>query len=83
MYTDRDSIEQKVSDFNRKHYKKVLETSPYNDTIYEKLLEDTTRDKILSGELEKEEVDNEYLYDLLCMLKGDIDKEKPHLQILN
>lgn len=78
MYTDRNDIERAVSNFNRNHYKKVLETNPYQDHIHERLLDDTTRDAVLDGKLEQYEVDDNDLYKFLSMLKTEGGSQKPH-----
>ena len=69
MYTDWTDIEHEVSKFNRKHYKKVLETALYQDDIHDQLLDDKIRDKVLGGKLGREDVDDEDLLEFLSMLK--------------
>ena len=43
----------------------------HNDTIYNKLVEDETRDKILSGRLRREDCDHQKVFKFLHLLKQE------------
>ena len=47
-----------------------MNTKVYRDRIYKKLLDNEVRDRILKGELRKEEYDESDIYDFLTLLHG-------------
>jgi len=51
---DHKTIETEIIWFNEAYYKKVFETKVFTDKIHNKLQEDNTRDKILSGKISKD-----------------------------
>ena len=58
-YVERERIEQKLIEHNKTHFTKAHDTIAYKDKIYDKLRDDRVRDKILSGNLNREECDDE------------------------
>jgi len=55
--------------FNRDHYQKAHNTKVYQDKIYKQLNKDIMRDKILNGELERQDCVDEVVYQLLRLLE--------------
>ena len=58
-HVERERIEQKLIEHNETHFTKAHDTIAYKDKIYDKLRDDRVRDKILSGNLNREECDDE------------------------
>ena len=50
-FLDQTTIERKIIDHNRQHYKKVMNMNAYNDKIYDMLQNNTIQNKILSRNL--------------------------------
>ena len=53
-YTKKEEIKEKLIEYNRKHYRKVMQMLIFNDKIYEKLQQDSIRNQILQGILNKD-----------------------------
>ena len=68
-YLDRVRIESKIMKFNERYYKKVHEMNAFKEKIYEKLQEDSIRNKILAGELDSDDCDDKGVYEFLTLLK--------------
>jgi len=66
---DRESIEQEIVEYNIKHFRQAFASKAYKDKVYNKLNIDDIRDRILKGELEVEECDDEDVYSFLTLLK--------------
>ena len=66
---DRESIEQEIVEYNVKHFRQAFASKAYKDKVYNKLNIDDIRDRILKGELEVEECDDEDVYSFLTLLK--------------
>jgi len=66
---DRESIEQEIVEYNVKHFHQAFASKAYKDKVYNKLNIDDIRDRILKGELEVEECDDEDVYSFLTLLK--------------
>ena len=65
---DREKMEEKIMDYNRKHFKKAHSSKVYNDKIYKELRNDAVRNKIMNGTLQREECDNENVHKFLQLL---------------
>jgi len=65
----RELIEEKIMTFNRNHFKKAHSTPIYNDKIYNELRNNSIRDKILNGNLSRDECDNDNVYEFLKLLR--------------
>ena len=65
----RESIEEKIMTFNRNHFKKAHSTPIYNDKIYNELRNNSIRDKILNGNLSRDECDNDNVYKFLKLFR--------------
>ena len=50
---EREKIEYEISEYNKKYYKKAINSIFYQDKIYNRLNIDKTRDKILQGIIER------------------------------
>ena len=68
-YVDRDSIEKALRMYNTQHFKQAHQSITYKDKIYEKLERDEIRDKVLNGNIRKEDCDDERMYQFLKLLK--------------
>jgi len=66
---DRASIEEEISNYNKKHFRKAYLSKAFKDKIYTKLQIEQIRDKILNGALKSEECDNEDVYQFMKLLK--------------
>ena len=66
---DRNEIESMLIDHNRKHFNKALKTEAYDDKIIRSLKKEKVRDKILKGEIRREDVDNEDVFEFLKLLE--------------
>ena len=58
-YVDKESIEDNIRKHNIKHFIQAYRTDMYNDKIYTELTNPIIRDKILNGDLDKEDYDSE------------------------
>ena len=67
--TDRKEIEAAIIQHNRNHLKQARNIPVYNDIIYKQLLINEVRDKILSGQLEREDCTNKEVFHFLLLLK--------------
>ena len=66
---DRKSIEEAIVQHNVMHFRQGFDSKAYKDRIYEKLQIDQIRDKILQGELDISECDDNDIYSFLKLLK--------------
>ena len=65
---DRKEIETMLIRQNRNHLSKAMNAPACNDKIIKNLHKDSVRDKILRGELTREDVDNENVCEFLSLL---------------
>jgi len=65
---DREKMENKIMEYNRSHFKKAHNSKVFNDKIYKELRNDNVRDKILNGTLQREECDDDNVYEFLKLL---------------
>jgi len=68
-YVDRLTIEKELVEHNKDHFTKAHATEIYRDRIYQKLGEEKVRDRILKGDLTREECDHENIFEFLKLLK--------------
>jgi len=80
-YTDRQSIEEKIIDFNTKHFMQAHQSIAFKDRIYEKLKRDNVRDKVLKGELEEQECDDARVFEFLKLLKQQNNTERQSIEL--
>ena len=62
-------IESILISQNKKYYTKAINTKAYQDKVYDKLLEDDMRNRILKGTLKQEEYTYQDIYDFLQLLE--------------
>jgi len=62
-------MENRIIQQNKHHYSKVLKTKMYKDKICNKLLENETRDRILNGNLCRDECKDNDTCNFLLLLK--------------
>ena len=55
VINNHQDIESMLISQNKKHHTKVINTKAYQDKVYDKLLEDDMRNRILKGTLKQEE----------------------------
>ena len=79
-HVDWESIENKLIEYNEAHFTKAYDTIVYRDKIYNKLRDDHVRDKILAGNLNREECDDERMYQFLKLLKK-LEMRRNHKEI--
>ena len=68
-YIERTKIENKLLEYNTHHFTKAHNSIAYKDKIYKALRNDSVRDRILNGELCREDCDFESVYEFLKLLK--------------
>ena len=68
-YINRESIENKLIEFNKAHFTKAYNTIAYKDKVYNQLQNNQIRDKILSGKIKWEDYDYKDVYNFLKLLK--------------
>ena len=68
-FYDRDSIENAIAQYNKLHFRQAFSSKAYRDKIYKKLKYDEIRERILCGELEVKECDDNNVYSFLTLLK--------------
>ena len=73
---DRKEIESLLTQHNIEHFSKAKKTPAYNDKIIKNLHKEEIRDKILKGKLQKEDVDDDHVYEFLKLLQNE-NKELP------
>jgi len=59
---NQSEIESLIIKHNKAHYKQAFESKGYTNSIYNKLLVESIRNKILKGELLEEDCDNNKVY---------------------
>ena len=64
----REEIEGRLKEHNINYLKKAHYSNVFNDRIYKRLRENSVRNKILNGTLQREECDNENVYKFLKLL---------------
>jgi len=72
----KEQIEQEIKRFNEHHFKKAHQTIVYQDKIYAELDRDDIRDKILNGQLEREQCNSEDVWKFLKLLKTPITQRE-------
>ena len=65
----KEEIERKLIEQNKKHHSKAFNIKANKDKIYKKLLNDDIQNRILNGELRKEECDKSNIYEFLTLLQ--------------
>ena len=55
--------------YNKTHFSKVKDSEVHKDKMHENIIEDNIRDKILSGELNREDCDEESVCKFLSLVK--------------
>ena len=55
--------------YNKKHFQKAHEIRIFKDKIYNKLRDNTIRERIIKGQLKREECDNKEVFKFLKLLK--------------
>ena len=68
---ERETIEEELIKFNRKHFSKAKETAVYKNRIVKLLNKDEIREKILKGTLTREEVQDDNVYNFLKLLRNE------------
>ena len=68
-YIDKESIEDNIRKHNIKHFTQAHRTDMYNDKIYVELTNPIIKDKILNGDLDKEDCDSKNVWKFLSLLK--------------
>ena len=71
----REEIEERLKEHNTNHLKKAHHSNVFNDRIYKRLRENSVRDKILNGTLQREECDDENVYKFLKLLQQNRKEE--------
>jgi len=66
---DKENIEKTIKEFNEKHFQKAHQSIAYKDKIYAELDRDDIRNKILRGQLEREQCSSEEVWEFLRLLK--------------
>ena len=66
---DRTNIEAEIARYNKKHFRQSYSSKAFKDRIYSQLKYNEVRDKILNGTLQRNECDNQDVYDFLKLLK--------------
>ena len=66
---ERKEIEDKIKDYNTKHFKKAHNSIAYKDKICHKLNRNHVRDKMLNGNLQREDCDNEKVFRFMKLLQ--------------
>jgi len=69
VVNQREEMEAKIIQQNKHHHSKVLQSKMYKDRIYNYLLENEMRDRILNGNLCRDEYDNNDIFNFLLLLK--------------
>jgi len=66
---NKEKIEEAISQHNTSHYKQAMQTTMYQDQIYNKLQDNEVRNDILDGNLQRSQCDDEDVYQFLTLLK--------------
>ena len=66
---DKQSIEYKIVQYNKKYFRKAYSSNAFKDKIYMQLKLDQIRDKILKGKLKRVSCDNDDVFEFLTLLK--------------
>ena len=66
---NRNEIKIEIIKFNETHFKQAFSSKEYKDKVYQKLINNTIRDKILKGKLEQSECSNKEVFQFLRLLK--------------
>ena len=69
IFLDQESIKNAIIEHNKFHFQKAHQTEACKDKIYAKLQEDSVRNRILVGELDRSECDNQNICNFLTLLK--------------
>ena len=65
----REEIKEKIITCNTSHFKKAYSSKIHNNRICKELRKDSIRDRILNGILQKEECDNDNIYEFSKILQ--------------
>jgi len=68
-YIDRQSIEDRIIEYNTQHFEQAKQSIAFRDKIYKELKKDSMRNKILDGTINENECDDERIYQFLKLLK--------------
>ena len=66
---NKEEIERMIIKHNKEHFSKVKSTKKHNDKMHKIVNENKTRDAIMKGELNRDECDDEEVYQFLRLLK--------------
>ena len=66
---DRKSIEDHIINYNKQFFTEPTNTKVYNDKIYDKLSQIDIRDKVVNGNIRKNECDSKEMYEFLKILR--------------
>jgi len=69
-FLDLQTIENKLINFNQRHYKKVMEILAYKDKLHDRLKDDDIRNKILEGTLSQRDCNNDEIFKFIQLLKN-------------
>ena len=69
IYVDRESVEKNIINYNKKYLTKANQSEAYLDRIYHRLKNDEIRDRILQGQVSREECDSDKVHKFLKILK--------------
>ena len=82
VLNQRQQIETALIKQNTYHQKKVLLIKVYYDKIYNQLLKDDIRNKILNGSLQESDCINKEVYEFLKLLVKSISKETTNYRLI-
>ena len=68
-HVKREMIEEETSKFNTKYFTKVHDAIEHRDNTCKKLRKNCVRDRMLKGQLNREECDDEKVHEFLKLLK--------------
>ena len=68
-YVNREKIEEETSKFNEKNFTKAHNAIAHRDKTCEKLRENSARDRILKGQLNREDCNNEKVNKFMKLLE--------------
>ena len=66
---NKKEIEQRSMNHNREHLSKVEESKVHTKKIHTSTMEDDAREKMMIRELNREDFDEDIVYEFLCLLK--------------
>ena len=73
--SQQENIEQTLLNHNREHFNKVKEPIKFKDKVHESMICNTIREKMLSGEPNREDCNEEKVCKFLCLLKRRLETQ--------